>query len=783
MAHRALEVAPQDAQVRVLAAANLARLHLRTLALEALGSLEPEHHDNPNVRAIGSLLAQLPSDEIAPRTRLERVRANLDILAARAVDLRRHISAWEARTAAERWFQASDGNVVCTGPARATRLTDDLGSVRTLDVGVRLQRGPLGEPVSPDDAPWFLVEGIDPPWLLQRVLASLPRALDGYWPRVFAVQADPLEFLDGLAHADLRSELAQDRVSVIVGPDAAARLAGDLSSRGGTRLAIVSVLTPGTRTPTSPRAADAVLEAQRQQHTRSAEAKARAEMYYRSMDRTAWTRRYAEAVAPGSTSPLRVLIPTYRFSTFVRHSSSDLASALENLGCRTRVLMEPDESSKLSLAAYELVLDEFRPDLVVRINYPRATTGWIDAPMPFITWIQDAMPHLFREQVGCAHGELDFVVGHLYPELFTQFDYPRRRTLDEPVSASSEKFHPGPVDPALAARLSCDIAYVSHQSEPPEDLHRRLCAQAQAEPGLPRLFEALRPLVEQAARAAMERFPVAALADASKQALREITGVAPDDRMVTRLTKQYAEPMGERIVRHTALEWAANAARERGWSFKLFGRGWDRHPTLRRFSAGELAHGEELRAAYRCAKVHLHMSLRTNMHQRVLECVLSGGTPLCLATRADYQAYKDAALREALVTGIEPATTNFEDGTLGFDPSAHPALASLARVARALKLSDAGKIWVGPARRDMILRDRPEPAPPHAVALLGDSCGCFFTSEPDFRERLSALLADDDARARVVAGARERVLEHATTEGLARRMLGLVRRELDAPTP
>jgi len=783
VAERALLVAPQDAQIRVLAAANLARLHLRTLALEALSVLEPQQQDDPNVRAISSLMAQLPDDAISVGVRLARVKVNLEALAGRAVDLIEHLPAWEARTSREKWFAASDGNIVCMGPGRAVRCADDLGQARGLDMGVRLEKGPGGEPVCADDTPWFLVEGIDPPWLFRRVTASLPRALDGYWPRVYLVQADPIEFLDGLAHADLRAELSQARVEIFVGPDAPQRLAGDMASRGGARLATVSALTPPTRTPLSPPISEVIVRAQRAQRERADAARASAEAHFRSMDRAAWSRRFAEGLAPASPNPLRVLIPTYRFSTFIRHSSADLAAALRTLGCRVDVLMEPDESSKLGLAAYELTLGELKPDLIVRINYPRSTTGWIDAPMPFVTWIQDAMPHLFREQVGGAQGDMDFVVGHLYPELFTQFDYPRRRTLDEPVSASAEKFHPGPVSDELRRRLSCDVAYVSHQSETPEDLHRRLCAQAQVEPGLAQVFDALRPLVEAAARGAMERFPVAALTDASRRALRDVTGKDPDDRTVTRLTKQYAEPLGERFVRHAALEWAAAAARDKGWSLKIFGRGWDRHPTLRRFAAGELNHGEELRAAYRCAKVHLHMSLRTNMHQRVLECVLSGGTPFCLATRADYQAFKDAALRAALVTGIEPATTNFEDGTLGFDPSSHPALASLSRVARALKLGDGGPVWVGPARREMILRERPEPGPPHAIALLGESCACFFTGEADFRLRLERLLNDDAARTQAVDGARGRVLEHATVHGLAKRMLALVRRELDAPAP
>ena len=46
---------------------------------------------------------------------------------------------------------------------------------------------------------------------------------------------------------------------------------------------------------------------------------------------------------------------------------------------------------------------EFEPDLVVLINYTREQMkGSIPEGVPFVTWVQDAMPHLFDARLGAA---------------------------------------------------------------------------------------------------------------------------------------------------------------------------------------------------------------------------------------------------------------------------------------------------------------------------------------------------------------------------------------------
>ncbi len=83
-----------------------------------------------------------------------------------------------------------------------------------------------------------------------------------------------------------------------------------------------------------------------------------------------WRSRYERALAPGSPEPLRVLIPTHRHSTYVRHAAEDLRAAFERTGARAELLIEPDDHTNLSNIAYRRTIERLGPDLRLQINHP-----------------------------------------------------------------------------------------------------------------------------------------------------------------------------------------------------------------------------------------------------------------------------------------------------------------------------------------------------------------------------------------------------------------------------
>ncbi|MBL4698500.1 MAG: hypothetical protein JKX70_06685 [Phycisphaerales bacterium] len=337
-----------------------------------------------------------------------------------------------------------------------------------------------------------------------------------------------------------------------------------------------------------------------------------------------WQERFS-AIASGEKA--RVLVVTTRHSSFMGHSATDLVESFNAIGHDARTLMEPSSHTGMTAIHTLGTIDAFDPDLIVVINYPRAMhselfpEGWAH-----VCWVQDAMGHLYQPTQS-KPGILDFVAGHIYAgaQMIQNFD--AEAMLEFPVPVSETKFHDGQVSDAESEKYACDIAYVSHQSQTVELFHREFVSQiaggAQQE-----AFARCRQMVEDA----MDRWcdePGYQPLIRARDALVTNLGREGDASLGEMLNAQYIKPLAERIIRHQTLEWASEIAQEHDLDFRIYGKGWEKHPTLSEYAKGEIPHDDQLRACYQAAKVHLHASVNGCGHQRVFECMLSGGLVLC----------------------------------------------------------------------------------------------------------------------------------------------------------
>ena len=114
----------------------------------------------------------------------------------------------------------------------------------------------------------------------------------------------------------------------------------------------------------------------------------------------------------------------------------------------------------------------------------------------------------------------------------------------------------------------------------------------------------------------------------------------------------------DREFRHQALGWAAEWARSRNRSFKIFGRDWHAHPILGQFAAGEIDNGEPLRCLYRASSVNLQINGYASLHQRLLDGIASGGFVLSRYNPADFVRQPFAAIARMI---REHRMMNLED--------------------------------------------------------------------------------------------------------------------------
>jgi len=761
--------AATDADALLAAAQALTNLALTTAARDHLALL-PQPGAPPDSNAAPPD-APIPADHL-----IATAQANARALSERGVELSLPFDAWRARLAHTFFYRAADGNVVRRRllpglPPSWSRFNDDLAAAQSVPLALADPSDPIGRDAKP-----VILEGLDPPWLFGRVMRLTPPSPAGYQPWVVLVQADPLQFLDGLALADLRTELADPRLSVFVGPTAGSGVLAFLRARLGTSIQATPLRLPTTAARTNPPLEQVLTQALREQEADLASLLAQNRRTYAGRDATWWSRRFSD---PGST-PLRALIPTTRYSTFVRHSAQDLAAALREAGWRAEVLEEPDPSSQHSTNGYARAVRALEPDLVVLINYERVTVAHaMPAETPVLTWVQDSLPHLFEGRAG---GPLDLVAGCISAGAMEARGYRPGHAREAPVPARAAKFHVGHVDANARARLTCDVAYVGHQSRTPEEFLRAGLAAVGDDPIMHRVLESLYVRTSDAAARVLDVNLFDALAGAVHGAWWAATGEAPPAERARRLLFGHAVPLADRLLRHTTLAWVAEICRRRGWSFHLYGTGWERHPTLSAYARGAVEHGEELRGAYSCARAHVHVSSTAMAHQRVFECALSGGLPLCRLALPELQQWSLVGAWWAMErAGTRPRHDREAFPTLAVADS--PELMMATRVRQLVRGGEAPAVvdpntWPGWLRA-ALRRDDPPDRRVMAAWVIGDLSESCFWDRASLEARLERAVTRPEWRDDLSRGIAERA---CTAEAFARSIPGWVARAFHAGT-
>lgn len=778
----ALRAEPRDDEVRLFLAAAYARLGLKSAALEQIAILRAAGGAGEELGALVGVIEPMPDDRISVATLIAVCAANVDALAGRtrhAVDLRGRLNAWKMLAMTQEWFRARDGNVV-----RRKRGDTGMWSAWGDHAGMagRVRVGGVGGIEGPAPS---VVEGIDPPALFKRVVDQTAPTGNGYLPPVTMIERDEMRVLNGLAQMDLRGALGEERVRLVVGKSAVEAWTRELEERAMEGLAVTG---PIYTLPDVPERGAACAEtilthvaARQGELLRTLNAEVRS--VYFARDRERLSARFAASLA-GRDEPLRVLIPTCRYSTFIRHSAADLAEAFESIGCRARVLIEPDAHAQLTNVAHLRSIAEFRPDLVVQINYARANLGEVYPPgLVYATWVQDAMPHLFDERIGAAQGRTDFLTGNLTERFFQSFGYPRARAMHAPMAASTRKFHDCVATEAQRERYACEIAYVSHHSETPGAMLERLVMESGGGSAwmgavAREVFPRVRALVEEELKTECLSLS-ARLRAITADALRS-RGAAESEHAITQILTRCTHPLADRMLRHQTLEWAAAVCNRRGWRMHLYGKGWEGHPTLSGHARGELAHGDELRACYQMARAHLQISAHTVIHQRVFECALSGGLPLCRLQADDLTTMQFAAAaetcRDAEPSASDPWTTlEFGYRRVGYRATDHDAGRAFNAFLRGMGLEEAEFVWIDPILLDRIARLGGVEGEACAPArLLGDPGALMFHTEEGLERLLERAVHDGAARERTRGALLDAARGVVTTDVFAQRLVRFI---------
>ena len=625
----------------------------------------------------------------------------------------------------------------------------------------------------------ILLEGISPPWILEALLqAPPPESTRGFRQRIIVLQRDWDEFFDGLAIANLGEELGSDRIEWFIGEDGADRLLAWFEDRITDSPPAFAVQNPVLRARSTPDAS-ALLKQMTDRFDRNEAALIQSVNEQPPHDNAWWLQRFSDT---DGQEPLRVLIPVSRYTTYLRHIASDLADAFRGMGIESRIVCERDHSTKMSTSSLLHELNSFSPHLIVSINYTRSMLGpHIPQHIPHVCWIQDSMPHLYAKQVGSQLGARDFIVGMVKPELTSRYGYPPSRTRSLPMCAARSKFSSNNTTDSFDA----EICWATHQSEAPSVMKRNMLdSLAQQSPGsvdriaslLDEVERSILNLTDERVHHLLEGLLDSSLFPAG------IPEAAHEAR--SHILHTMVVPYAERVFRHQTAEWVAEIASERDWRFRLYGHGWEQHPTLSAYAAGPLEHGDQIRESYRRSGVHLHASINQTLHQRVVECVLSGGLPLCRITHQSmFATYKLLATQAKPLPREETPYEPDHPKSPWFVSSGDNELAAIYidlmirfGYARPDQLRNNRVTWQKQRLEDY-RAEMESPTTRSQAQLFSSMHGQLFSSKATLGELLEKTIENRQARSEQIARLQEAIPEIMTTEGFARELISMIRLE------
>ena len=332
-----------------------------------------------------------------------------------------------------------------------------------------------------------------------------------------------------------------------------------------------------------------------------------------------------EEVAAGRRLP-RVLFLACRWTTVLQHVCADFRRGFEELGSKCETVIEESNVEALGIGCYHEALERLKPDLVFSVSHARPSYGFVPRPLPVVCFYMDRCPPILDlkrldglvEPADMFFCIFDRFVAYLHEKGVSPGQLVRMAT-----PADERVYRPLAPGSPLLARYASQVSWVKHGGPDPDRKLKEFLGGKIAATGEPFETEARRVLeaVHRKVHADRDRF----FHDEEVQELAaaELSPSAPaewKDRLRA-LTTSYKDLVYGLSYRQFLLEPLAAS----GIDLKLFGTGWNQHPTFFRFSGGPVARGEHLNAVYNASAINLNIHPMGGMHQRLAEGALAGG--------------------------------------------------------------------------------------------------------------------------------------------------------------
>lgn len=741
---------PGDAQIRLFAVRSFAEIGLFGPAVELIDDRPDLLNEAPDLAATVEALRQQPTG-LVPWSDLDGVfDRNLSTACERFATCRANEQALRDATVDLELFRCGNGNLLLSrrrgdGPRQwLPGMVDWPGMVASCDA-IRPDRHNLCMP--------FLVEGVGMGHFLRALYDHTKQMFLSYTPLIHVFETNLAQLAAWLHAEDVRDILADERFLLWAGADGAE---GFLQYHRDDRDQVVPLHVlrlPGWGPAAQP-VASAALD------RLNAEVAGREDEHRAAIDKVLATRSNPDEIgsrfAARHDRPLRILGVTSRFTTFLQYSMRDIEETARHLGHELRVLIEPHDHTPVLRRESTLAhIREFMPDLILVLDHNRKEyTSTYDFAIPYCNWIQDDLPNLFGPGSGEGLHPYDLIVGLVGHNRIKASGYPKAQCRFLPTPVRVDKFSNEPVSESDRAAHACDVSFVSHLHFTREELLRECLSQVE-QPELRRLIEAQ-----------YERFAAEVEAGRVPGTYRQMIGwirslateldLVIDEPNANRLRQLFTERLINACYREQVLQWAS----EMGLNLHIYGKGWERHPTLAKHARGPAEHGHQLRCIYQASTFNIQAVPSGAIHQRLIEGLCCGGFFLIRRTPSDDVAALQESVRDrciAMGLRTEDELWNIADEALAAD---------VRRVNDAL---------FAPARLyDGFVADQYFDAEHgmrmQAGTLLPHYEDVRFGTREAFERVVARFIDDADARREVAARQREAVVDQFSYETVLERL-------------
>ncbi|SDT85501.1 glycosyltransferase family protein [Desulfobacula phenolica] len=160
---------------------------------------------------------------------------------------------------------------------------------------------------------------------------------------------------------------------------------------------------------------------------------------------------------------LNVLLCTSRHTTYLQHSTRDIAAGFQQLGHNTFIQIEDEDSgmgNRIDVTIENLI--NFKPDIIFAINHFRYSTfPWFPKSIPFVIWIQDLMPHIRYADNPKLITDQDHIFSfskYTFPDFFNNSAAFKKKTITYlPIPINNKTYRP-----LNKIEKKYDVIFISH---------------------------------------------------------------------------------------------------------------------------------------------------------------------------------------------------------------------------------------------------------------------------------------------------------------------------------